>query len=78
MHSKLEPDSVEAKEKLAEVEVVLPPGPPLMLVSGGVVSIGGGPEASTVQLRVAGVGSMLPVASLARTEKLWLPSLRVE
>jgi hypothetical protein len=41
LHSKLEPDSVEANEKLAEVEAVVPEGPELIEVSGGVVSGGG-------------------------------------
>ena len=30
----------------------------------------------TVKVRVAGVGSMLPAASVARTEKVWEPSAR--
>ena len=38
----------------------------------------GGGGASTVQLRVAGVGSTLPAVSVARTEKLWAPSPRPE
>jgi hypothetical protein len=76
LHSKLEPDSVDVNEKLAEVEVVVPEGPELIEVSGGVVS--GGADASTVQLLVAGLGSTLPAASLARTEKLWAPSPRLE
>ncbi len=46
------------------------------MVSGGVVS--GGAEGSMVQLRVAGVGSTLPAASVARTEKVWAPVLRPE
>ncbi len=76
MHSKLEPDSVEAKEKLAEVEVVVPEGPELIEVSGGVVSGAGG--TSTVQLWLAADGSVLPEVSVARTEKLWAPSPRPE
>ncbi len=75
MHSKLEPDSVEAKEKLALVEAVVPEGPELIEVSGGVVSGGGGTSsaegvACTAQVSVAGVGSTFPEASVARTEKL--------
>src|ERR1044072_2525996 len=42
LHSKLEPDSLEPKEKPAEVVVVVAGGPPEMGVSGGVVSGGGG------------------------------------
>ena len=40
--------------------------------------MGGAGAASTVQLRVAGVGSTLPAASVARTEKVWAPVLRPE
>ena len=43
-------------------------GPEVMVVSGGVVS--------TVHEYVAGVGSVLPAASRARTWKVWLPSAR--
>ena len=32
---------------------------------------------STVKLRVDGVGSVLPAASVARTAKLWLPSAKL-
>ncbi len=51
MHSKLEPDSVELKAKLALVEFVVPEGPELIevlggVVSGGVVSAGGGVNAT--------------------------------
>jgi hypothetical protein len=42
LHSKLDPDSVEVKAKLAEVELVLGAGPLVIEVSGGVVSGGGG------------------------------------
>src|SRR2546426_8186346 len=41
-----------------------------MLVSGGVVA-----AVSTVQVYVAGVGSVLPAGSVARTWKVWLPEL---
>ena len=41
-------------------------------VSGGVVSVG----VVTVQVRVAGVGSVLPAASVAVAVKVWLPSAR--
>jgi len=43
-------------------------GPDVMVVSGGVVS--------TVQVWLAGVGSVLPAGSVARTWKVWLPSAR--
>jgi hypothetical protein len=67
LHSKLDPDSVEEKAKLALVTVVVVDGPLLIALSGAVVS-GGGTEASIVQLRAAGVASTLPTASVARTE----------
>src|SRR3954452_7679279 len=41
LHSKVEPDSVAVKEKLAVVAVVVPLGPLEIVVSGGVVSGGG-------------------------------------
>jgi hypothetical protein len=65
-HSKIDPVSLEEKPKLAEAEVVVPGGVVSMLVAGGVVS----EEAFTVQLRFAGVGSVLPAVSVARTQKL--------
>ena len=37
---------------------------------------GGRCRVSIVQVRVAGVGSTLPAASVARTEKVWVPSAR--
>jgi hypothetical protein len=39
LHSNLEPRSVEAKVKLAEVEVVVGAGPAVIEVLGGVVSV---------------------------------------
>ncbi len=41
-------------------------------------AVSGGADESTVQLRVAADGSVLPEASVARTEKLWAPSPRPE
>ena len=67
LQSKLEPASVELKPKLAAVEVVLDAGWLVIEVSGGVVS-GGDWGDSIVQLCVAGVGSTLLDASVARTE----------
>ena len=52
------------KAKVAVLPV--PPGPESMFVSGGIVS--------TVKLRVAGVGSVLPAESVARTENVCRPS----
>ena len=63
-HWKVEPDSDELNVKLAEELVDVPEGPELIVVFGGVVSGGG---ALTVQVRVAGVRSELPAASVART-----------
>jgi hypothetical protein len=67
LHWKVDPASLDTKLKVAEVEVVLVGGPLEIVVLGGVVSPLGG--ALTVQLRVAGVGSVLPAASVARTAK---------
>ena len=41
-------------------------------MTGAVVSAGG--AVLTVNVRVAGEASMLPAASVARTENVWLPS----
>ena len=50
-----------------------------MEVGGGVEVGGGGVEAAaTVKAREAGLGSRLPAASLARTSKVWLASLKPE
>ena len=46
--------------------VIVPVGPRVIVVSGAVVS--------TVNVRVAGVGSTLPAASVARTENVYVPS----
>ena len=56
LHSKVSPISVPENWKEAEPPVIVAP---LIVVSGVVVS--------TVNARVAGVGSKLPAASLART-----------
>jgi len=53
------PPSVEAKVKVALVLLVDAGGLVVMLVSGGVASI--------VQVKMAGVGSLLPAASMALT-----------
>jgi hypothetical protein len=49
--------SSAANKKVAEVAVIVPDGPPVMVVSGARVS--------TVNLRTAGDGSTLPAASMA-------------
>jgi hypothetical protein len=70
-HSNVEPASLEEKANVALVLVVVATGPESIDVSGGVVSAG----ASIVQLQLAGVGSMLPAWSIARTSKVCEPSL---
>ena len=62
----------EANTKVPTVAVPDGSGPELIAVSGAVVSGG----VTTVQLRVAGVGSVLPAASVARTAKLCAPTAR--
>jgi hypothetical protein len=62
------PSSVAEKLKSAELVLTVPEGPESMVVSGAVVS--------TVQVKSAGVGSVLPASSVAFTEKVWEPSLR--
>jgi hypothetical protein len=66
-HSNVAPAS-ELNEKLAPAELVVTAGPLVSVVSGAVESI--------VQAKEAGVASMFPAASLARTEKLCSPSAR--
>ena len=55
--------------KAGELLLVGPLGPLSIVVSGGVVS--------TVNVRVAGVGSTLPAWSIARTLNVWSPSASV-
>jgi hypothetical protein len=47
------------------------------LVGLAAIDVSGG-EMSTVQVKLAGVGSVLPAGSVARTWKLWLPSASPE
>ena len=63
-HSNDEPVSDEVNVKLADAVVTVPLGPPVIVVSGGVVS---GAATLTVHVRVAGEASVLPAASVART-----------
>ena len=61
------PGSSDEKVKLGVVVVGRARwGPESIVVSGAVVS--------TVKVRLAGVGSVLPAASMARTSKVWAPS----
>ena len=62
------PAGVPAKVKVAWLVAMVPEGPVLIVVSGGVVS--------TVKVRVAGVGSWFPAASWARKAAVWGPSVR--
>ena len=50
----------------AELELIVPVGPLVIVVSGAAVS--------TVNVRVAGVASTLPAASIARTRNVYVPS----
>ncbi len=53
-----------------KMSVVEADGPLVIVVSGGVVSVG----ATTVQLRLAGEASVLPAASVARTSNVCEPT----
>jgi hypothetical protein len=70
LHSKLEPASVEVKLKLADVEFVGFAGPDVIVVSGAVRSI--------VHVWLAGVASVFPAGSVARTWNVWPPAPRLE
>ena len=58
---KVDPLFVDVKLKLADVVVTVPDGPAVIVVSGGV---------TTVQLWLAGVASIFPAISVARTWKV--------
>jgi hypothetical protein len=60
------PASVDVYANVAPVEVVVPDGPELIVVSGAVRSI--------VHVFEAGVASTFPAASMARTWNVWLPA----
>ena len=74
LHWNVEPASVEvnSKEALVDVDVDASGGPDVIVVSGGVVSPP--PPELTLQVRVAGVASVLPAASVARTLNVWDPT----
>src|SRR5918998_2191183 len=65
-HSKAEPDSLELKWNEALVLVVAAGGAVVMVVCGAAVS--------TVIIRLAGLVSVLPAASVARTSNVCAPS----
>src|SRR5436309_16094141 len=67
LHSNVLPASVAVKLKDAEVLFVSVAGLLVMVVSGAVMS--------TVQLRLAGVGSTLPAGSIARTRNTGRPAV---
>src|SRR5688572_19298910 len=62
-HSKVEFGSLLENVKVAVVSTVMPSGPELIVVSG----------ATTVQVWLAGVGSRLPSALMARTRSSCVP-----
>ncbi len=67
-HSNVAPGSVLVNAKDADVELVGPVGPLVIVVSGAAVS--------TVNVRVAGDGSTLPAVSIARTANVCSPWAR--
>ena len=68
-HAKVELLSLEMNANVAVGSPVAPLGPDVIVVSGAVVSSG-----STVHVCAAGVPSVFPAASVARTRKVWVPS----
>ena len=66
LHSNVDPAFVEENVNDGDAPLVTPLGPELIDVSGAAVS--------TVKLRVAGVASTLPAASVARTVNVYAPS----
>ena len=66
--------SVPVKLNDAVVSPFRSAGADVTVVVGAVVSAGG--WATTVQVAVAGLASVLPAASRARTETVWLPTAR--
>ena len=66
LHSNVDPASLEEKLTLAEVEFVAAGGADVIVVSGG--------TSSTTHAWLAGVGSVLPAVSVARTSNAWAPT----
>jgi hypothetical protein len=76
LHLNVEPGSLEVNSKVAVVPITLPLGGLVMVVSGGVVSVP--PLPLGVKVRVAGVVSILPAASLAHTLNVYVvPTVRL-
>ena len=76
-HSKVDPASEEEKLNVALFCFVAPEGPESMVVSGGMVSCGGG-GTSTVKVLEAELASTLPALSFALTSKVCGPLGRFE
>jgi hypothetical protein len=70
-HWNVEPASLDENVNDALVEIVVEGGPESMLVLGGVVSGG-----RMVHAWLAGVVSVFPDRSVARTANVWLPAIR--
>ena len=71
LHSNVAPASLAVNANEALVESVDASGPDVIVVSGGVVSAG-----VIVHVRVAGVASVLPAGSVARTLNVCAPTPR--
>ena len=71
LHWKVEPLKVDVKPKVALVLFTDPLGPDVIVVSGATAAF-------TVQDWLAGVGSVLPAGSTARTLKVCVPFTRLE
>ncbi|MEJ7787875.1 MAG: hypothetical protein WKF96_23990, partial [Solirubrobacteraceae bacterium] len=67
-HSKLASASLEANSNVGVSSALVADGPVVIVVCGGAVSM-------TLKLRLAGVGSVLPAASVPRTSYLCRPGL---
>ena len=68
LHSNVEPPSVEVNVNVGVLSLVVPSGGDVIVVFGAAVS--------TVNVRDAGVASVLPAASVARTSNVCDPSVR--
>jgi hypothetical protein len=71
-HANVEPASLDENVKVGVESAVAPVGPPVIAVSGGVVSPG-----CTVHEWVAGLGSTFPAVSVARTANVCAPATTV-
>ena len=68
LHSKLDPPSLDVKEKLGSASLSGSGGEAVIVVCGSVRSI--------VQVWLAGVASVFPVESVARTSKVCEPAAK--